>query len=235
MKTVTLACFPYAGGSSSIYAKWQRLMPDWIVLKPMELPGRGKRSSEGLITDFMELATDCYNQLIPIVQNGAYALFGYSMGTWLVYEIYRRIVHNNKNRPLHIFLAAKEPVHMNQNATKYHQSTDDEFLQILKTTGGFPEEISQSQELLNHYLPIIRADYKAIETYSPVLDGIVFDSFLTALVGSEDEVSEQEMLEWAAYSTKRFKCFVFKGGHFFIRNKYKGIIRLISTSLLEDR
>lgn len=39
---VLLYCFPFAGGSARTYANWQSLVPAEVLVRPIELPGRGR-------------------------------------------------------------------------------------------------------------------------------------------------------------------------------------------------
>ncbi|MGV7927253.1 thioesterase II family protein, partial [Mycobacterium kansasii] len=41
-----LFCLPYSGASAMIYARWRRLVPSWLEVVPVELPGRGRRMDE---------------------------------------------------------------------------------------------------------------------------------------------------------------------------------------------
>ncbi|WP_258719593.1 thioesterase II family protein, partial [Bradyrhizobium sp. PRIMUS42] len=43
-----LLCLPYSGGSAMFYARWRRLVPSWIDVRPVEWPGRGARMDEPL-------------------------------------------------------------------------------------------------------------------------------------------------------------------------------------------
>lgn len=49
---VSLLCLPCAGASATMYLRWRRLLPKWIQVVPVELPGRGGRLAEALVEDF---------------------------------------------------------------------------------------------------------------------------------------------------------------------------------------
>ncbi|MDU6373717.1 MAG: thioesterase domain-containing protein, partial [Bradyrhizobium sp.] len=59
-----LICLPYAGGSAMIYARWRRLLPSWIEVVPLELPGRGARMDEPLHTEMAGLTDQLATELI---------------------------------------------------------------------------------------------------------------------------------------------------------------------------
>jgi surfactin synthase thioesterase subunit len=56
---VNLLAFPCAGGSATMYLRWRRLLPQWICLVPVELPGRGVR--------FDERPIECLDELVARV------------------------------------------------------------------------------------------------------------------------------------------------------------------------
>ena len=46
----TLFCIPHAGGNAAFYAKFNDFFPSWITIRPLELPGKGRRCRERLLT-----------------------------------------------------------------------------------------------------------------------------------------------------------------------------------------
>ncbi len=86
MVTVKLFCFPHAGGSASIYLKWNNVIGDNLKLEiiPLEYKGHGVRMDEDFYVDFNEMAEDMLrytlNKLSP---DEPFMLFGHSMGCLL--------------------------------------------------------------------------------------------------------------------------------------------------------
>lgn len=76
-----LYCLPYSGASAMVYAKWQRLLPAWLRVCPLELPGRGRRYAEALCTDIHLLGQRLADELVANAEQGEpYALYGHSLG-----------------------------------------------------------------------------------------------------------------------------------------------------------
>ena len=44
MEKINLFCLPYAGSSASVFFKWKKYLDEDIMLYPIELAGRGKRT-----------------------------------------------------------------------------------------------------------------------------------------------------------------------------------------------
>ncbi|HZH03347.1 MAG TPA: thioesterase domain-containing protein, partial [Myxococcaceae bacterium] len=43
---VRLFCFPHAGGGASAYRQWADLVPEWVEICAVQLPGRETRFGE---------------------------------------------------------------------------------------------------------------------------------------------------------------------------------------------
>src|SRR5262245_12321516 len=74
-----LFCFPYAGGAAGVFASWSALLPEWIDVWALQMPGRENRlrepplrSTTAIVEGVMSVP-DCFDDL-------PYALFGYSLG-----------------------------------------------------------------------------------------------------------------------------------------------------------
>lgn len=86
MANLELFCLPYSGASATVYSRWQGLLPAWLSVVPVELPGRGARFCEPLATDVGILARQLATEMLARI-NGPYALFGHGLGALLAYEL----------------------------------------------------------------------------------------------------------------------------------------------------
>ena len=77
--TTTLFCLPHAGGSSSTYLTWKRFLPQHIVLRPIELPGRFSRiiriQRKLFFFDVILLAS----RALILISGGMYLSAGYTI------------------------------------------------------------------------------------------------------------------------------------------------------------
>ena len=105
-----------------------------------------------------------------------------------------------------------------------------EFLEKIISFEGLPQEIIQDQELLDYYEPILRADFKATESYlyqefSPL------DIPLTVITGSDEDMESEDVLLWQK-ETKRVVDFrKMPGKHFFIFRNVDEVMNIISDKL----
>jgi medium-chain acyl-[acyl-carrier-protein] hydrolase len=233
---IKLFCLPYAGGSAMIYHRWKRSLHGTIQLCPIELTGRGKRFTEPYYDSLLAAVEDVYELVKPELNRGPYAFFGHSMGSLLAYELARKIETLPHPKPLHLFLSGGNPPHLKNNEKIYHTMPEEEFkVEILKM-GGTPREVFEHKELLEIFIPLLRADYKIIETYEFQPDHPVFDYGITGFYGKADEeATGDKMREWQQYTKTQFWLHEYEGGHFFIHDYMDEIIQIINNTMQYHR
>ena len=76
--TPKLICFPWAGGSSTLYQPWLTPKFSAVEVVPVELPGRMSRAGTPPLTDLKLLARTLVSELTESgMFNGKFALFGF--------------------------------------------------------------------------------------------------------------------------------------------------------------
>lgn len=229
-------CLPYAGGSSSAFVGWNKLFPNNIQVVNPELAGRGIRSKEKFYESIKEAAEDIYNKILyDYYDGGKFALFGHSMGCFIVYELYKKIRKNPilKNKLVHIFMSGNYAPHLNGDSEHFseHYKLDIEhFAKYIVGMQGTSKEIFENPVLKNYFVPIIRSDYYITESYRT--DNIVkFSCACSVLNGVDDELSYGDLCSWKLYSPAGFEIRNFSGNHFFIKEQKKNVIEYISGVL----
>jgi surfactin synthase thioesterase subunit len=97
--------------------------------------------------------------------------------------------------------------------------------------GGTDQRVLDDEELLSIVLPVVRADYEAIETYL-YEPGPPLTCPLTAMVGDRDpKATVDEAAAWAEHTTGGFDLRVYPGGHFYLDECRAGVLDVISASL----
>ncbi|GGG69824.1 thioesterase II family protein [Paenibacillus radicis (ex Gao et al. 2016)] len=231
--TISLICLPYAGGSAQVYKRWtNQLHPD-VRLVPAELSGRGSRMDEPFYRDAEEAVQD----LIPLVlktalKSDAYALFGHSMGSLLGYELLHALWEERLPLPAAVFLSARGAPHCEQKAERRtHLLPDDEFLEELKEMGGMTDELFRHKELLDLFMPILRADFKLVCEYEHRMRPPL-PLRLTILSGNNDGCVKGSLHEWERYATGGCEVVTFEGGHFFLQERESDVVAMINKTLI---
>ena len=218
---MNLYCVPYAGGNMWAYRPLEALLPPEIAVAGLELPGRGRRSDEPLAASLEEVADDVFDQLCAGSSPGPYALLGHSMGALLVLLAARRLQAAGLPMPEALFLSASEgPSALTPR--RRHSLPHAEFIEMLREMGGCPPEVLRDPALVEFFEPILRADFRAVETW-PASSGPKVDVPLTVMIGRDDDVSQDAAQAWARETTRDCRVLTFDGDHFFIHQHWAAI------------
>ncbi len=227
---IRLICFPYAGGSAGVFRNWTALLPETILVCPVEFPGRGRRFSEPLARNPELLIGNLLMALQPALGD-PYALFGHSLGAALAYEIAQRQTLNGGLPPKHLFVSGQRAPHRPDPKPPLHLLPEDEFLQELRRLGGTPPQVFDDPELLALFIPLLRADFQLGETfsYSP---NTPLSCPLSVLGGLRDpEISREDIDSWWRYTTDEFRVRFFDGDHFFLHSHERAVTAAIAEDL----
>lgn len=229
-----LFCIPYAGGSASVYLKWKKSLNSQIRLVPLELKGRGKRFAENLYNDLNEAVEDIYMLIKDEIDKDEYAIYGHSMGSILAYELYYKIVGENKGKPKHIFFSGQKAPNLQREREISYKLPDNEFIKKIVTLGGTPKEIVNDVEFQEIFLPILKGDTKILETYDYFDRDDKIDCNVSVLHGNQDTMKLSDIIEWKKQVCKGYELLIYEGGHFFINDEdnIRKITTLINHTLL---
>jgi pyochelin biosynthetic protein PchC len=213
---VRLVCFPHAGGSASFYQPWQRLLPSDVELVAVQYPGRMNRLAEPCLTDLDEMAERILDALLAGAQ-GDVAFFGHSMGALIAFEVARRLTATDAPlRLTHLLVSGKGgPPH--RGTRLLHLADDRTLCAQLRALGGSSEEALAHPELRAVVLPMLRDDYRLVETwrYRP---GPPLSCPVTVLAGADDpETPLGQLDDWQHTAAGPVEVRVFaNGGHFYL-------------------
>lgn len=233
---IKLYCIPYAGASASVYLSWKKMLdPYGIHIVPLELRGRGKRYDEKVYTTMNEAIQDIYDLLIFQQRNSSlpYALYGHSMGCTIVFELLHYLDRAKRPMPVHAFLSGRYPPHIVKSSKQIYLLQEEEFVKEIRNMGGTADIIIDDPTLRDIFFPIIKADYKILETYrySPYEKKIPCP--VTVVNGLEDNyVSYDEALMWQSYCDRISFKFL-QGDHFFVRSNITEVANMIIDTLIK--
>lgn len=211
---LTVYAIPCAGNSAEMYRGWDAVLPDWVSLQALELPGRGQRFNEPLQADARLLAAALVRDILA-VSTGPFALFGHSMGALLALEMARQLPVAESHRLLAVVLSGREPPGVGSEAPRQRAGLPDiAFLAEIARYGGLSPQWQTMPELQALFLPVLRNDFALV-------DGYVWESFclpcpLLAVGGDQEPDFHPAMLAgWSAYSAQwqGYRCF--PGHHFY--------------------
>lgn len=223
---MNLFCLHFAGGNKYSYLPLKEHLVRSINLITLELPGRGRRFNEPLLTDVNSIVDDLFEQLKG---HGSepYAVFGHSMGAILTYLLAHKIAESDFDDPNHLFVSGCKAPKVKRKLPYYHDLPKDEFVEKIRKMGGCPKEILEDDELMSLFEPSLRADFKAVETHiytkkEPLKTPI------TVFIGNQDKVSWDEAKLWQEETIHPIDIKEFEGNHFFIFDHKKEIATLFN-------
>ncbi|HEX2093650.1 MAG TPA: thioesterase domain-containing protein, partial [Longimicrobiaceae bacterium] len=159
-----LFCFPYAGGGASIFRTWSQSLPPEVDVCPVQLPGRESRLREPPFDRLLPLVRTLADVLAPYMDL-PFALYGYSNGALMSFELARELRRRGMRGPVHLFVAACPAPHLPDKDPPIHALPDVELIREIRRLNGTPEEILQNEELMTLLIPLLRADSAIHETY----------------------------------------------------------------------
>jgi medium-chain acyl-[acyl-carrier-protein] hydrolase len=225
-----LFCFPYAGGGASIFRDWADSLPATVEVRPIQLPGRESRFRERPFSQITELLPALSLALQPYLDK-PFAFWGHSMGALISFELARRLRRENKPGPLHLFLSGHKAPQLPDSLPSIHQLPDKEFLQEVRKLNGAPEAVWRNIELMQLMLPVLRADFTLVETYT-YTDEQPLDCSISAFGGlHDDRVSHDDLKAWQAQTQHAFTLRMFPGDHFYIHSHSSQLLSVLSQDL----
>lgn len=220
-----LFCFPFGGGGASFYRPWANYLSPEIELCAIQIPGRENRLREQLFTELLPLV-DTLSEIIENYIELPFVFFGHSMGAWIGYELLRQLRSKGKPDPIHLFVSGRRAPHIPNHEPLRYNLPKSEFINEIRRYDGTPELILQEPELLEIFLPILRADYSMLETYVYKHQDPI-DCPITVFGGLQDDsVSLHDLREWHILTSSEFRIKMYPGNHFYLKD--------LNQELLDD-
>lgn len=232
-----LFLFPPAGGDVSTYLHWEDLLPDFVEVCFIKLPGRGMRISEPAIDNLDELTEKLLAEIEKYIDL-PFVFFGHSMGGLVAYGLAQKMQERNMKLPKKLIISSiKAPSYMNKftesltddNDDKLYKKSDEEFLSRVEKLGGIPQILLDSKEFLELILPAFKRDMKLCETYNPA-NAKVLDIPFEIFGGNKDEiVNKEELNGWKRFTNRGCAVTIFPGNHFYFLNNPTTLLFQISN------
>ncbi|WP_424102086.1 beta-ketoacyl synthase N-terminal-like domain-containing protein [Moorena producens] len=227
-----LFCFPYAGAGNSIFHSWSEKLPKEIEICPLQLPGRENRLGESPFTRLKPLIQTLTTLLHPHLDI-PFAFFGHSMGALLGFELARELRRRNWPCPVHLFVSGSRAPQLPDPEPPIHCLPELKFKQKLKRLNGIPEEVLQNADLMQLFLPTLRADFAILETYFYTNEQPL-DFPISAFGGLQDsKISREEIAAWRQQTHRDFTLQMFSGDHFFLNVAGDAVVQTISQKLFQ--
>jgi surfactin synthase thioesterase subunit len=227
---VRLFCLPFAGAGASIYRPW-RGRSRRVEVCPVQLPGREERFRQAPFRRLEDLAALVVGELGRQLDE-PHALFGYSMGALIAFEMAQRAAVAGRRLPIALFAAAAAAPHARDRGALLHRLPDADLVSELHRMDGTPAEVLRDAELLELLLPAIRADFEMCETYSPA-ERAPLTCPIVAFGGTADASVRPEQLDaWGAVTSAPFRVVRFEAAHFFLQSHAAELLTRVEEAVV---
>ena len=221
---VRLLCLPYAGGAAAAYTPWAEYLPASVELCAVELPGHGTRFRKQPLRDMDQLADELLASLHPLFDRPV-AIFGHSLGARIAFAMAKR-----EPRTRCIIVSAAPAAHLPPRRLRSALPCD-ELIRELEALGGTPRQVLADRELMDAFMPTIRADFTLLEGGLADADAQV-GCPIHALAAREDsEVAIEDVAAWRERTSGAFGLVQFEGGHFYIHSQRGAVLTELSATL----
>jgi medium-chain acyl-[acyl-carrier-protein] hydrolase len=227
-----LFCFAHAGGSASLFRRWQEQLAPEVEVCAVQLPGRERRFHETLRTNLSALVGEIADAFAP--SPIPFAFLGVSMGGWLAFELARELRRRARAMPFHLFIGAIHPPDIPDRDDEHHLSLDA-WIERATGRGELSAEELAARDLLELMHPLLAADAALTETHVYV-DESPLACPITAYAMTQDRrIVADEVKQWDRHTSGAFEFEMLEGEHNFLKTSPEGMIARVASTLMRRR
>ncbi|MFG2043076.1 thioesterase II family protein [Dactylosporangium sp. NPDC048998] len=229
---IRLLLMPHAGSGAAAYRGWGRLLPAEVAAQALTLPGRQSRRDEPLPVDWDALLDDLHGAVLATVDDERpYAMFGHCIGAMLAYRLAVRLEAAGDPAPLLLGMSGWAPRGFFAPPPGHEKLSMDEFGDMFKDLGAFPEELWTDPDMLDLVLPPVVADFRIAVQFED--DEAIVECPLVSYAGGSDPLltDPDAMKVWAGRSRRYLGHQVYPGGHFYVSDHAAAVMSDFSRRL----
>lgn len=223
-------CLPFAGGGTSIYRPWARVLPPQIDLYAVCLPGREDRIRERPYDRLEPLVAALAEALRPFLDR-PFVIYGHSLGALLGFELAHTLTGAYAKAPARLVVSGRGAPDAPTVPPLTHLPDGPFITALNQRYGGIPQALLDEPELLALFIPVLRADLATLETYT-YKPREPLPCALTAVGGTRDPmVSRAAVQDWQRHTSGEFASHFLEGDHFFIQSSQARWLELLTAEL----
>lgn len=214
-----LVLCPHAGTGASAYRAYSAEFSRHFDVVALQYPGRQDRMKEPAAASIEELGAGAFEEFARSEHHtGApITVFGHSMGGIVAFEFARAAEAAGATVRLLAVSAVPAPSRIAEHPR--HPRDDDAILDRLIALGGTDPKIAANRDLLRMALPVLKADYTAIDAYRCAPD-VRLAAPIHAFGGDDDPiVFAGDLHGWREHTAADLEVSLLPGGHFYLESR----------------
>ncbi|WP_372422059.1 thioesterase II family protein [Salinarimonas chemoclinalis] len=224
-------CIPYAGGSEDVFDGWPEHLAPVAEVRAALLPGRGARFGEPLLDAMPALVEELARQ-VGDADGEPLVLLGHSFGALAAHALALHLEASGRAVARLVVSGSRAPF-LPPQLPLLHTMSDAELTARVGDLGGTDPEVLAHRDLMAMFLPILRADFRIVETYAP--GRVRLACPMTVMGGRHDAIVPIPDLEqWRAVSRGETVLRLYEGDHFFIDSQKPRVARAVRADLVRD-
>ena len=216
-----LLCIPHAGAGASSFNQWALLLPDWIELVKVQLPGREDRGSVELHHRLEPLVA----ALVPEVEtllDAPLVCYGHCVGALICFELIRELRLRGHPLPAALFVSGR--ISPQRRPDIYLSELEEDELVAGLQRMGAASPLLTNPRWRGYYLPTLRADNALSDNYvyreRPPLSCPIH-----LFLGRDDPCRDEE--GWRRQTSAGFASHEVDGGHFFSKDGLTELVGIL--------
>lgn len=228
-----LVCFPFAGGGASVFRHWHKYLSTDIEVIAIQYPGRENRIGEPPIQDMNELVSlICKNLIMKL--DRPFVFFGHSLGAKIAFETILELERRYCLQPVSLLVSGCRAPHLGVEKPIHHLE-GKEFILSLRSYNGTPEEVLGNRELMEVYLPMLKADFQLDEKFTSWPEERI-ECPIYAFGGNKDKIAPfPSIMDWSRYTKSHFDAMQYSGDHFFFKEHQTAFLKDIQKILRKNK
>ncbi|KUL39351.1 hypothetical protein ADL22_15900 [Streptomyces sp. NRRL F-4489] len=228
-----LVLLHHSGGSAQIFHPLIDALPASLAPVAWELPGRGRRWREPVVTTVEEAVDDLVRHTAELP--GDFAVLGHSLGAYLGLALAARLDERPGGvRCTTLFAsanAAPRTAHLPYPRSPLLAS-DEEIFQVARRAGGGVDPRLQAHPLLGPWTAdLLRADFALTDTFLRRHRAAVTRADIVTVCGTDDIFAPHQLSGWRASTTGRHELLTYPGGHFYLEQHGQRLAAAIAARI----
>ncbi|HEO3685006.1 TPA: thioesterase II family protein [Streptococcus agalactiae] len=234
MKIILLS---HAGGSATLFFSFLKEFLNEKEMKFIDYRGHGSRITEVLCDNFDEMINDVLINFLENVDPGEkYLIIGHSLGAYIGFHLEKILETKFGYQAKNLLISGIEPIEYPiLKLGQLSELTDEKFISEIERFGGLEPHLFQNEDFKEFALPILRSDFKVIESMNNRFKKEIVKSPITVVNGTNDKYEIDNLLRWKLYSDNNVEFIFLNGGHFYINENKKEFAEIVKKLMREEK